>query len=337
MMGGTLRPGDLVEVKSAEEILATLDADGARGALPFMPEMLKFAGRRFVVDQRAEKICDTVHYSGSERIADAVLLDAPRCDGSAHGGCQAECRLFWKDAWLRRVGPDDPPASPVGIATPTALADVLERNARHAPTAQGGERYRCQATELFNASVRLSFWDPRAYLRVLTSGNVAIRHFVRIMARAVVSEGLRKLGRRSDMPLAGTATKSSPASMPLGLQPGDRVRVKDRDGLARTLNKNGQTRGLWFDREMLPYAGKTFTVRRRITQFINDQNGEMIRLKTDCLTLEGVVCCGENSSKRWFCPRGIYPYWRESWLERGEAVARVGLSEPERSRAEVRA
>jgi hypothetical protein len=336
MTGGTLRRGDLVEVKSAEEILATIDATGARDALPFMPEMLKLVGRRFVVDQRAEKICDTVHYTGSERIPDAVLLDAPRCDGSSHGGCQAECRLFWKDAWLRRVGRDDPAMPQAADSTPVSLAELLERGTRSSAGTLDDGRYRCQATELFNASERLRVWDPRAYLRVLISGNVAISYFVRIMSRAVLSEGLRKLGRRSDMPLAGTATKSSPHRIPLGLKPGDRVHVRDRVGLAGTLNKKGQTRGLWFDREMLPYAGKAFTVRRRITHFIDDQSGEMIRLKTDCLTLEGVVCCGENSSGRWFCPRAIYPYWRESWLERDEAV-QVGRNEQERSRAEARA
>jgi hypothetical protein len=28
------------------------------------------------------------------------------------------------------------------------------------------------------------------------------------------------------------------------------------------------------------------------------------------------VCSGEWSTQRWFCPRAIYPYWRECWLER---------------------
>ena len=32
----------------------------------------------------------------------AVHLET-RCDGSAHGGCQASCLLFWKDAWLKPV------------------------------------------------------------------------------------------------------------------------------------------------------------------------------------------------------------------------------------------
>jgi hypothetical protein len=40
--------------------------------------------------------------------------------------------------------------------------------------------------------------------------------------------------------------------------------------------------------------------------------------KSDCVTLEGVVCSGERSLRRWFCPRAIYPYWRECWLRRVE-------------------
>ena len=34
-----LRPGDIVEVRPAAEILATLDADGTLDDMPFMPEM----------------------------------------------------------------------------------------------------------------------------------------------------------------------------------------------------------------------------------------------------------------------------------------------------------
>ena len=37
-----LRVGEVVEVRTAEEILATLDEHGALDSLPFMPEMLRF-------------------------------------------------------------------------------------------------------------------------------------------------------------------------------------------------------------------------------------------------------------------------------------------------------
>jgi hypothetical protein len=85
----SVRRGDLVEVRGASEILATLDENGETEALPFMPEMLPLLGRRFVVSERAEKLCDTVTYTGSRRMHDAVMFDnGLRCDGSGHDGCQ---------------------------------------------------------------------------------------------------------------------------------------------------------------------------------------------------------------------------------------------------------
>ena len=55
-----LHAGDLVEVLSPQEILATLDEHGELESLPFMPEMLQFCGRRFYVDKIAVKACDTI-------------------------------------------------------------------------------------------------------------------------------------------------------------------------------------------------------------------------------------------------------------------------------------
>jgi hypothetical protein len=43
--------GSLVEVRTPDEIIQTLDAEGALDHLPFMPEMLEFCGRRFRVFQ----------------------------------------------------------------------------------------------------------------------------------------------------------------------------------------------------------------------------------------------------------------------------------------------
>src|SRR5438094_248118 len=40
-----LRAGEIVEIRSKEEILATLDEKGRLDGLPFMPEMLKYCGQ----------------------------------------------------------------------------------------------------------------------------------------------------------------------------------------------------------------------------------------------------------------------------------------------------
>ena len=87
----------------AEEILRTLDSFGTLESLPFMPEMLQYCGRRFRVYKRADKTCDTIDWGLLRRMENASHLEELRCDGAAHGGCQAGCLLFWKDAWLKRV------------------------------------------------------------------------------------------------------------------------------------------------------------------------------------------------------------------------------------------
>ncbi len=48
------RPGEIAEIKSAPEILATLDAEGKLDGLPFMPEMLDYCGQTVTVYKRAD-------------------------------------------------------------------------------------------------------------------------------------------------------------------------------------------------------------------------------------------------------------------------------------------
>ena len=311
------RAGDLVEVESASAILATLDAEGKLDALPFMPEMLAFIGRRFVVAGRAEKICDTIEYTGSRRLKDSVILSDPRCDGASHGGCEAECRLFWKEAWLRRASPDAPPQAEKDEKARAALAARVAAFTSHRVEEDGRpeERHRCQATELLRASARLGTFDPRPYVREFTCGNVSLWRFLRVTVRAAVQEPLRKLGLVPDIHLKGANDK--PIEDPRQeLQPGEWVQVRSTAEIAQRVNTKGRNKGLWFDREMMAYCGGTYRVRRRVKKFIDEKTGKMIELKNECLTLDGVICSGDYSLRRWFCPRAIYPYWRETWLRR---------------------
>jgi hypothetical protein len=41
-------------------------------------------------------------------------------------------------------------------------------------------------------------------------------------------------------------------------------------------------------------------------------------MKTPAVILEGVWCRSRYSNHRMFCPRSIYSWWREEWLERIE-------------------
>ena len=316
--------GDLVEVRSPSDILATLDESGALAGLPFMPEMVAYCGRRFTVSYRADKICDTVEYTGSRRVPSAVYLEDLRCNGSGHDGCQAECRILWKAAWLRKVTSDTPPAPAFTPSAAQALLERVSRDTRSIVEKEGKVEslYRCQNTDILRYSEYLYVWDPRPYLREYTSGNVSLFHFLQVSSRAAVTEPMRKFGYMPEIHLPGTAAPTDKFA-PLNLQPGELVRVKSKEEIAKTLTPEGRTKGMWFDREMMPYCGGVYRVRQRIERFIYERNGRLLVLKNQPVTLEGAICSGDRSICRWFCPRAIYPFWHECWLERVETAPKT--------------
>jgi hypothetical protein len=315
-----LRAGDIVEVKSAAEILGTLDGDGSLDGMPFMPEMGRHVGRRYTVTRRVEKICDTVSggLPNSRRVRDTVLLEDLRCDGSGHGGCQAGCRLYWKESWLRRIDPGSEPESRHGdgLAQLDERARDGTRTVRDVNGAQV-ESYRCQATEALRATEPLGNYDLRQYIRELTSRNVGLLRFLRVAVRGVSGLVRRRLRLLGYMPLTNHGVPV-PTRGELNLQPGDTVQVRSPEEIARTVDENGLTRGLSFDWEMISYCGGRYRVQDRVERIIDERTGQMIEIPSDCLILDGVVCSGECSRGRWFCPRAIYPYWREAWLRRVE-------------------
>jgi hypothetical protein len=300
-------------VRPPAEILATLDDEACTDALPFMPEMLRFVGRRFTVSAVAHKVCDTRRDgTGNRLLHDTVYLDDLRCDGSGHDGCQAACRLLWRATWLRPVSADDAAADGDG-----AHAELATRT--HGAATRGPGVYRCQATELGAASEAFPAGDRgRKYLEEVRVGNVGVVRFLRVLLRAVSRKLGRKLGRYGEMAL--TSPGKPPPRPPLGLRPGELVQVKSKREIARAVDENGRNRGLAFDWEMLPHCGRTYRVRDRVQRFIDENTGTMVELKNECLSLEGVVCSGDLSDGRWFCPRAIYPWWREDWLSRADGA-----------------
>src|SRR5438445_25744 len=81
-----------------------------------------------------------------------------------------------------------------------------------------------------------------------SSGNVGLLRFLKVVARAVVHEPLRRLRLRGAFPLHGPHAEP-PVRTHLGLQPGDVVTVKSREEIARSLTREGVNAGVWFDDE----------------------------------------------------------------------------------------
>jgi len=162
-----LKPGELVRVRSASQIFATLGPDGTIDGLPFMPEMLKYCGRTLPVAQRADVTCAGA--GAVRRMQDTVHLQRVRCDGSAHDGCQAACLMFWKEAWLERA---EDAAEPQGELTPedeAFVAETLVPGTKVETDPESRTLYRCQATEIPKASEPLRFREVDQYVRGLKS------------------------------------------------------------------------------------------------------------------------------------------------------------------------
>jgi len=337
-----LRVGEVVEVRTEQEILSTLDERGALESLPFMPEMRRFCGKRFRVYRRADKACDTIDWGVLRRMENAVHLEGLRCDGQAHGGCQAGCLVYWKEAWLKRV----PAPAETTVAAPAprsqngrATSETLDRATRKG-VEDGETVYSCQATELVRATTaELPWWNVAQYARDIRSGNAAPGRVVRGLAigffnkfqkaNARVLPQLPLIGGANEYPfLNGRSTTSSANG--LNLQPGEMVEVKTKEEILETLDERDRTRGLRFDREMLRYCGRRGRVLRRVDHIINEKTGKMLAINSDCIIIDGFVCTGDLHR---FCPRSIFPYWRESWLNRVDEPAPSVPSSTPTSRA----
>lgn len=170
LLGHDLLVGEEVEVKSWPEIRSTLDERGCLDHLPFMPEMLGMCGRRARVFRSMHRLFDHRKSRRMRHMNGTVLLIDVDCDGSAHGRCEAACHTIWKADWLRRIDP-----APAARDSSSQSLDA----AAAAPMPSFGTTppFRCQLTQLHDASQPSDRLTVAEFLRPVVSGNVAPRAF----------------------------------------------------------------------------------------------------------------------------------------------------------------
>lgn len=294
--------GQLVEIRSAPEIAATLDVDGKLDGVPFMPEMARYCGQSFRVFRRADITCVEGH--GLRRMNAAVFLDELRCDGSAHDACERHCLIFWKEAWLKPAGSVKSPL----MAETQSLSEFAD-SLGNLPTRKDG-RYSCQSTALAAATTELPEWKLLPYIWQIRAGELTLARSALLIARTVLNRlrrfaGLMEIGR-----LAGPKSKSS--NRDLRLRPGEWVTVRSHAEIRQTLDPAGRNRGMAFEPEMSGYSGKCFQVAFPVKNLIREETGEMVH-PAGTVALSGVICRGLCTKN---CPRTHYWFWREDWLDR---------------------
>ena len=98
-----LQPGDLVRVRSKEEIHATLDHWNQRRGCTFLDEMWVYCGTRQRVLKRVERFLDERDYL-MKHCKGVVILEGLICEGTKHfGPCDRSCFYFWREEWLEKI------------------------------------------------------------------------------------------------------------------------------------------------------------------------------------------------------------------------------------------
>jgi hypothetical protein len=316
------RRGDLVRVRSLDEIVATLDADAKLAGLPFMPEMVPCCGSTFRIFRRAEKTC--VEGTGMRKMENTVFLEGLRCDGSAHDGCQRGCLFFWKEAWLEKAddeGPDSKSSALLGAdytktTTPGSRAALLTLASGRFPTTKN-DLFFCQSTELAGATSELPPGKLRHYLHDLRIGEISLGRFFYILWLALTNRVWRLLRGQGLYQITGEQKTTLTAE--LNLQPGELVEIKSAAEIQATLDDKGRNRGLSFEPEMALHCGRRYRVAGPVRTIIAEETGKMVKL-SNTVILEGLVCQGICVMN---CPRANHLYWREIWLKRVEGEERL--------------
>jgi hypothetical protein len=98
-----MQRGDLVRVRTREEIEATLDSrDELEGCL-FMAEMWDYCGTEQRVLKPMQQFLDERDYR-VRKTGGIVLLEGAICQGTDYPqGCDRSCFFLWREEWLEKI------------------------------------------------------------------------------------------------------------------------------------------------------------------------------------------------------------------------------------------
>jgi hypothetical protein len=98
-----LKSGDVVRVRSREEIDSTLDPFKELKGCAFLPDMYQYCDSRQRVLRAMQHFLDERDYK-LKKVHGVILLENIICNGTpAFGPCDRCCFLFWREEWLEKL------------------------------------------------------------------------------------------------------------------------------------------------------------------------------------------------------------------------------------------
>jgi len=110
-------------------------------------------------------------------------------------------------------------------------------------------------------------------------------------------------------------SRDSTNSIFYNLKSGDIVRIRSKEQIIQTLNRDNKLDGCFFMDEMWQYCGSKQKVLIRVEYILKEAEFKMLKTRNIVL-LEGLHCSGKLSSFKHGCDRNCYFFWKEEWLEK---------------------
>jgi hypothetical protein len=101
-----LQPGEWVEVRSPNEILATITHNGFNRGMRYDMEMSKYSGERYRVQMRVNRLINEVTGKMMIMKNPCIQLENVYCRAECTNkriGCPRASNTYWREIWLRRV------------------------------------------------------------------------------------------------------------------------------------------------------------------------------------------------------------------------------------------
>ena len=112
-----LQPGELVQVLTGQEIMATLDKQNRNRGLLFDFEMLTYCGGIYRVLRRVNRAIDEKTGKMLNMKYPCIVLEGVACRSDYHRLCPRAIYHYWRESWLKRA---------VDIPVPGRLEEIAE-------------------------------------------------------------------------------------------------------------------------------------------------------------------------------------------------------------------
>jgi hypothetical protein len=103
-----LQPGEWVQVKSRDEIAATITASGVNRGMRYDIEMLKYSDEKYRVQMRVDKIINEKNGKMTKMKTPVIQLENVYCRAECTPmrlGCPRASNTYWREIWLKRCDP----------------------------------------------------------------------------------------------------------------------------------------------------------------------------------------------------------------------------------------